>query len=261
MDNVACVFIDGENLRHSLVDLFEADFNEEAYLPRNADWAAFFQSLTDRSGATSRLRTYWHVVEDLDCWPWKIRWLLRNPEDLLRVLMKDKKCREQLVPISEPRQKLARAKEIGRELVERQQQMIDRFEGWKEIQDGISSRFEAVEFRRAGSIRYNLFSQRLYNEKAVDVNLAIDLLELQNVYDTAVIVSGDQDYVPAVKAIKNKGKRVANVSFLKRNDQELPGGARRLNQVADKTIAIAYDEMSEFMSIGSARSSRQVEAS
>ena len=261
VDNVACVFIDGENLRHSLVDLFETDFRREDYLPRNADWAAFFRALTVKAGANSRLRTYWYVVEDIDFWPPKIKRLLRNREELLKGLMKDKRCREQFKLLSGKEAMLARAMEIGKELADRQQEMSNRFDGWKEFQDGISSRFEAVEFRRVGSIRYNLFSKRLYNEKAVDVGLAIDLLAFQDVYDTAVIVSGDQDYVPAVKAVKNKGKRVANVSFLKRNDQELPGGARRLNLVADKTIAIAYDEMSEFMGLDTARSSRQVEAS
>lgn len=122
-----------------------------------------------------------------------------------------------------------------------------RFDGWKVFQDAIARRFESVEFRRAGSIHYNLFAQRLGKEKAVDVHLATDLLELRNIYDITVIVSGDQDYVPAVQAVRNSGKQVVNVSFLKRGGQVLPGRARRLNQATDRTIEMGYNSVFGFM--------------
>ena len=133
--------------------------------------------------------------------------------------------------------------------------MKSRFEGLKEFQDGISDRFDAVEFRRAGSIHYNLFTQRLGKEKAVDVNLATDLLELRGIYDIGIIVSGDQDYVPAVKAVKDSGKQIINVSFLKRDGKVLPGGARRLNQTTDRTIEMSYSDLKKFMSLGPTSSS------
>ena len=81
--------------------------------------------------------------------------------------------------------------------------MRARFDGWTTIQNNISVNHESIEFRRAGAIRFNLFNESLGKEKAVDVKLAIDLLMLREIYDTAVIVSGDQDYVPAVQAAKD----------------------------------------------------------
>ena len=33
----ACIFVDGENFRHSIVDLFDK-FQREDYLPKTADW-------------------------------------------------------------------------------------------------------------------------------------------------------------------------------------------------------------------------------
>ena len=127
--------------------------------------------------------------------------------------------------------------------------MDRRFQGWINVQDGISSRHTAVEFRRAGAIRYNLFTNALGNEKAVDVKLATDMILLRDIYDTAIILSGDQDYVPAVQAVKDSGKRVVNAAFQTRGGQLLPGGARRLNQVTDESLEIEFSVLSGFLKI------------
>ena len=246
MAQVACIFIDGENLRHSIVELFQEEFAKPDYLPRNADWKGLFEFLVMQADADTRLRTYWYVVENIDFWPWGIKRLSGDVTKLHKVLLKDRKCRQELqaIPDQTGKDKWAQAK--ATELVSRERRMKSRFDGWKEFQDGISHRFDSVEFRRAGSIHYNLFTQRLGKEKAVDVNLATDLLELRNIYDIGVIVSGDQDYVPAVRAAKDSGKQIINVSFMKRDGSVLPGGARRLNQTTDRTIEMSYADLKKF---------------
>ena len=128
---------------------------------------------------------------------------------------------------------------------------MKRAAGWVAVQDGIAHRHPAIEFRRAGSLRYNLFEEDMGPEKAVDVKLATDLIILRDIYDVAIIVSGDQDYVPAVQGIKDFGKRVVNVSFRTRQGTFLPGGARRLNQVADFSIEVPYERFHEFMNFRS----------
>lgn len=47
-------------------------------------------------------------------------------------------------------------------------------------------------------------------EKGVDIVIATDMLRFafSNVYDTAVLVSGDSDFVPAVQAVQDFGKHV-----------------------------------------------------
>lgn len=52
-------------------------------------------------------------------------------------------------------------------------------------------------------------------EKGVDVAVVTDMLKLaiENAYDIAILVSGDGDYVDAVKEIENRGKRVEVASF------------------------------------------------
>ena len=51
-------------------------------------------------------------------------------------------------------------------------------------------------------------------EKQVDVYLATQVVALayENAYDIAIIVSGDEDYVPAIEIVQQKGKVVVAVS-------------------------------------------------
>ena len=241
----ACVFVDGENLRHSLVDLFP-DFSSEDYLPKTADWEELFNVLVGRAGACQRIRTYWYVVQHLDFWPWRLPF--NDIPKLEKVLCKYKKNRNALSGL-EGEDKKNKIKELANQLSTLEVRMRNRFRGWDTIHNAISGKCDAVEFRRAGAITFDLFRRQLGTEKSVDVKLAIDLLELRDIYDVAIIVSGDQDYVPAVQAIKDRGKQVINVSFKKRDGYLLPGGARRLNQITDKAIEVPYDAMKSLMGL------------
>jgi uncharacterized LabA/DUF88 family protein len=145
--------------------------------------------------------------------------------------------------------KQAKLESIAKTLAKTESFMEGRFDGWQEIQNGIAHKVDATEFRRAGSIRMNLFTQQFGQEKGVDVKLATDLLKLEDIYDVGIIVSGDGDYVPAVQIVKDWGKHIINVSFLKKSGGLLPGGARRLNQMTDRAIEVAYDDMKKFMNV------------
>ena len=47
------------------------------------------------------------------------------------------------------------------------------------------------------------------------VHIAVDMVKLayNDAYDTSIIISGDGDFVPAVKAVQEKGKRVEHAYF------------------------------------------------
>src|SRR5947208_3856766 len=47
----------------------------------------------------------------------------------------------------------------------------------------------------------------------LDVEIAVDMLSLAGKYDTAVLVSGDEDFVYAVGAVASKGCRVEIAGF------------------------------------------------
>jgi uncharacterized LabA/DUF88 family protein len=53
-------------------------------------------------------------------------------------------------------------------------------------------------------------------EKQVDVALAIDVVQKAGVFDIAVIVSGDEDLIPAGKSLRLSGKTVEIAAFQSR---------------------------------------------
>ncbi len=56
----------------------------------------------------------------------------------------------------------------------------------------------------------------IYTIKGDDVNLAVDMLTgaVKNTYDIAILVSGDGDFLPAVKVVKDEfHKKVENAIF------------------------------------------------
>ncbi|MCG8698004.1 MAG: NYN domain-containing protein [Bacteroidales bacterium] len=54
-----------------------------------------------------------------------------------------------------------------------------------------------------------------FDVKGDNVHLAVDLVSsaYENLYDTAIIVSGDEDFVPAIKKVRKLGKKVINAYF------------------------------------------------
>ncbi len=72
------------------------------------------------------------------------------------------------------------------------------------------------------------FDPRMYREKGVDVALVTEMLSRawDDAYDVAVLVSGDGDYVRAVRELIRHAKNVEVVSFLHSASRELRGSAK-----------------------------------
>lgn len=54
-----------------------------------------------------------------------------------------------------------------------------------------------------------------YQAKEDDIHLAVDMVKLayNNAYDTAILISSDGNFVPAVQAVKETGKNIENIGF------------------------------------------------
>jgi len=84
----------------------------------------------------------------------------------------------------------------------------------------------------------------------LDVEIAVDMLSLAGRYDTAVLVSGDEDFVYAVNAVAYKGCRVEVAGFRSNTAPKLIDVADYfidLGEIADKvrkevTHGARYDE-------------------
>jgi len=61
--------------------------------------------------------------------------------------------------------------------------------------------------------------------KGDDIYLANDLIKgaYENFYDTAIIVSGDEDFIPAIKTVQALNKKVINAFFHKSSSNALRG--------------------------------------
>lgn len=72
-----------------------------------------------------------------------------------------------------------------------------------------------------------------YIEKGVDINIAVDMFKLahDDIYDTAILVSSDGDFVPVFEVIQELGKHVENAYFGK-------GYSYHLRKACDKFIEI-----------------------
>jgi len=58
-------------------------------------------------------------------------------------------------------------------------------------------------------------------EKGVDIRIATDMLQYANIYDVAILVSGDGDFAYVVRAVQNLGKLVYNAIGPRSQSREL----------------------------------------
>ena len=57
------------------------------------------------------------------------------------------------------------------------------------------------------------------SEKCVDINIAVEMLHyatVPNAYDVAILLTGDKDFIPAMRRTRQKGRKVALVSMSRR---------------------------------------------
>ncbi len=88
----------------------------------------------------------------------------------------------------------------------------------EELREGQARFFDSLRRIPYVTVRFGKLHRRPDGsmvEKGIDVAIAVEALSLayQNAYDTALIVSGDGDYVELVEAIKRQGKHVESAMF------------------------------------------------
>lgn len=107
------------------------------------------------------------------------------------------------------------------------------FEGLKKLPD-----FEVILCRMQKDI---VDGKVCYSVKEDDIHIAVDMLKLayNDAYDTAILVSTDGDFVPAIKAVKEIGKKVENVGFENKFSWHL-------KQNCDRFILLKKKELDKF---------------
>lgn len=262
MENRVCIFVDGENLRFTINKLFSPRFFDPSqYIPINAKWDDWYDNLARQSvfeAQVKRVRTYWFVTENVYCHPPLIHRDMTDAQQLEWLEINANAIQSsKVIQSSEKRQLRSGLDDERLRMLHKVTNDLRGLKGWVENvfksnhhrQNTIAKNNRAVEFCRSGEIIYRLLPQKFGQEKTVDVNLALAMVLRAPIYDTAVIVSGDQDYVPAVQQVKNLGKNVVNVSFEREDGGLLPGGAKKLNEITDWSLQIPFKEFQKALGL------------
>ncbi len=78
-----------------------------------------------------------------------------------------------------------------------------------------------------------------YQEKGVDMRIGVDMLSAasKNLYDVAILVTGDGDLVEAVKAVKDLGKHVELATFPVGRSDELVTASDVVTELSVKEMS------------------------
>lgn len=92
---------------------------------------------------------------------------------------------------------------------------------YRDNQDRARDFFNSMD--RKSKFYVKEFKRRDQREKQVDVYLATQIVALayENAYDIAYLVSGDEDFSPAIEIAQQKGKIVVAVSFIQALSDEI----------------------------------------
>jgi uncharacterized LabA/DUF88 family protein len=111
-----------------------------------------------------------------------------------------------------------------------------KFKGFEVVSKPL--RFRQFKAREVGSGR-DVFVEK-WGEKGVDVSLVTFMLSMgwKNAYDTALLIGGDEDYLPAVMEVKQIPKRVEIAAFSDTDASDPPRFKNTINRgmrmVADR---------------------------
>src|SRR5262249_51763 len=220
------MFVDGSNL-FGVGKHLQLEFDDYEKLFRYI----FIKCVDDRnfsflkpdSNDAQLVRVYWYVVGSIDDWD------LSNPKaqvHLQRLFDSDREIRPIWMKAA-----VQSLREAGKPVT--QQTIADEawalcfrdFQDWylrkKEILEGMSrfhyaveSSTDFIEIRRVGHWKVDFLHKSL-EEKRLDTSFAVDMVSMLPSYDVAILVSGDADGIPSVAHVKNSGRHVGAIEFLK----------------------------------------------
>jgi len=84
-------------------------------------------------------------------------------------------------------------------------------------------------------------NKHYYIIKEDDIHMAVDMVDgsADDNFDTAILVSGDGDFVPAVRSVKRRNKKIENVYFK-------GSSSRSLKNHCDKSLELTKEILGEF---------------
>jgi uncharacterized LabA/DUF88 family protein len=196
---VGCAFVDNDNFGTILREYAGTFYDDLGPIASGNQWLYLFEHSMDRLGV-DLLRVYWYLPE-------RIEWCNGGDQ-------------------GEDHDESLRAR-ARRELDQRTERANE-----------IAMRWDRVTFRRSGSRKFDLGKGKWSQEKGVDVAIASDMVLLAPIYDLALLVSGDADFVPVIRAVKSLGKTVAVLRFRRGPDLAPAEGGTKTDVIQGQAKAL-----------------------
>jgi len=217
------IFVDGENFRNNLRHF---GFQSTPPHPTNPTyeleerhflWREFFADIIDKFDTSTTwqhrlVRVYWYYAASIS--PWK-----ENQRRAQQIVNKYS---------STINLTIGDVHRLAKEWYARERRYFEKLR--EEVFSNIQNKTGFLEFKYVGQyvVRpyqvYKLESHPQHGitylgyqqgEKGVDVGIAADMIEKMPHYDVAILVSGDADFLPAVKYLKEHLKHVYQFSLAK----------------------------------------------
>ncbi len=248
-------FVDGSNLFGTMKHLnVRVDHYDRLYRHIFELAVKQWQSTFSTTGAMAQhVRTYWYVVGSMDDWRLED---LKAQIHLRERFDQDEETRKwwlreagtALNAARKPTDQKAVASEAWtmcfadfRAWYEKKRRTLD---GMDRFHYAVEASTDFIEICRVGRWKVNFLNKSL-DEKGLDTSFAVDMVGLASAYDVALLITGDADGIPSVSHVKQLGKHVGVVEFLKGYPPEKRGknSASQLKVAADFVVQVYEMEL------------------
>lgn len=215
------IFIDGENFRNNLRHfrfIGKPTLPEYQLEERHFYWEQFFKGIIEEFDELTNwnhqlIRVYWYYAATISPWSESPRLAQRAVEG----------CADRVKLTTQQVTSLAKAwYEKERRYFEKLREQV--FEDIQRSTDFLEFKYVGqyvirpysvyrIDYDEKGTVTNYLGRQQ--GEKGVDVGIAVDMISKMGNYDVAILVSGDADFLPAVKYLKDNLKYVYQFSIAK----------------------------------------------
>ncbi|NBJ15220.1 MAG: NYN domain-containing protein [Dehalobacter sp. 4CP] len=242
------IFVDGSNFLGSL--------SKVGIQIQIKDYETFFRYVFDESVkiwskclrgssiTTLMNRVYWYAVGSIDIWDFDKP---ETKQHLYEIFNKEKEPKKTYMTLigkqnaGMPQNEVAEKAwdMLFKETKTWYQKRKANIDGFGNFYTGLQRSSDFIEVISCGHWKIKPLT-RVILEKELDTRLAVDIVTLESIYDFALIISGDADFIPSIEYIKKRGKHVGVVELIKGFPPEKKGQqfSNRLGTVADFVVKI-----------------------
>lgn len=244
------ILIDGQNLYYNLKEI--------GLKESHIKWSDFFSSLTEEGDEL--IRTYWFRPQKIHDANFTrkyfiARLLSRKNRSLVQKYFKDPDSIN-----SEIRSDVEAAADKAMKWLQSRKESFNQIEY---SYDQIGLEHHDIEVVKTGILKVDPLKEIYIGEKGVDISLAVKMIELtvNGSCGKIILISGDYDYVEAIKFVKNKMMKVHIVKVHRGYPPKNKSMSRDLSILSDRLINVYESDLRDKFLIPGHTGSRSVKKS